>query len=474
MDKKKFIDNFESIVKAPNGIQQIRQIVFDLVAENRLFGPSDSAENVSIGGGTSTKKIREIVETHNGNSTSATEKLRLGKNKHGIPYIATKDIGYGFQPIDYENGLLVDESDSNYRRASMGTVLICLEGGSAGKKMALLDREVTFGNKLFANVCKEGLSPEFLLITFLSSNFQRQFKEGMSGIIGGISKSRFSEIEILVPPIAVQDELVNRADFLLALCDEIESEKAIQDSLQSAIRAAVISEIETIETPDDFKESLARISHNWEIMSDSPSGIDDLQKLIYKFAFEGHFSSHLNSDDGAANQWRDSHVGDILTLEYGKPLDKSLRKETGKIPVYGANGIKCYTEKHHVDGPGIVVGRKGSAGEVNLTTGAFWPLDVTFYVVHRPNETDLMYLFHLLKHLDLTTLAHGIKPGINRNDVYRLPVLVPPIAEQRATVVKIEALLALCQELVVSLRERSVIADKFAKASNQLLSSKDQ
>ena len=68
------------------------------------------------------------------------------------------------------------------------------------------------------------------------------------------------------------------------------------------------------------------------------------------------------------NAWQEKSVGEILQLEYGKPLDESDRKPTGRFPVYGANGEKDRTDRFYHDKPSIIVGRKGSAGEINLTS----------------------------------------------------------------------------------------------------------
>ena len=65
--------------------------------------------------------------------------------------------------------------------------------------------------------------------------------------------------------------------------------------------------------------------------------------------------------------WTRYKIGDILTLEYGKPLDKAIRKEDGLYPAYGANGVKCRSDEYYFDKPTIIVGRKGSAGELTLT-----------------------------------------------------------------------------------------------------------
>jgi type I restriction enzyme, S subunit len=132
--------------------------------------------------------------------------------------------------------------------------------------------------------------------------------------------------------------------------------------------------------------------------------------------------------------WQEKSVGDILKLEYGKPLDESDRKPSGRFPVYGANGEKGRTDKCYYHKPSIIVGRKGSAGEINLTENKFWPLDVTYFVTFDEHQHDLRFLYYLLKTLELTKLAKGVKPGINRNAVYALVVKIPPLPEQQRIV----------------------------------------
>lgn len=133
-------------------------------------------------------------------------------------------------------------------------------------------------------------------------------------------------------------------------------------------------------------------------------------------------------------QWAQKSIGEILQLEYGKPLQDIDRNPDGKYPVYGANGEKTRTDKFLCDKPSIIVGRKGSAGELQITTGKFWPLDVTYYAVFNENEYDLKFLYYVLSTLGLPNLARGVKPGINRNDIYALKAMVPPLFEQQRIV----------------------------------------
>lgn len=124
-------------------------------------------------------------------------------------------------------------------------------------------------------------------------------------------------------------------------------------------------------------------------------------------------------------------VGDILKLEYGKPLDKQFRRAGAEFRAYGANGPKSPAEKFLVKGPVIIVGRKGSAGEITYVDENCWPLDVTYFVTHDERQSDLRYLFYLLKSLDIKQFVRGVKPGLNRNDVYGLPITLPSLGRQK-------------------------------------------
>lgn len=134
------------------------------------------------------------------------------------------------------------------------------------------------------------------------------------------------------------------------------------------------------------------------------------------------------------SSWEQVKLGSVIELVYGKPLPAENRKQDGLYPVYGANGEIARTDLFYHDRESIIVGRKGSAGEINLTENRFWPLDVTYYVTFDQNKYDLFFLFYLLEVLDLTSMAKGVKPGINRNEVYDLDVRIPDLSEQQRIV----------------------------------------
>lgn len=149
--------------------------------------------------------------------------------------------------------------------------------------------------------------------------------------------------------------------------------------------------------------------------------------------------------------WPIKKLGEVVELHYGKGITKFDRKANGNYPIYGANGELGRTDKYLVEGKAIIVGRKGSAGEVTRVSGKFWPADVTYYIFGN-NTIDIDFLFYFFKLFDLRRFAIGVKPGINRNRAYETEIPLPPLEIQKKVVKKIEELFAKIDQ-AQSLRE---------------------
>jgi type I restriction enzyme S subunit len=129
---------------------------------------------------------------------------------------------------------------------------------------------------------------------------------------------------------------------------------------------------------------------------------------------------------GLPNGWQESTLGELIELAYGKGLREDERRP-GKIPVFGSNGQVGWHDQKLVDGPGIVVGRKGNPGVVSWSPTDFFSIDTTFYVVPRGQCRSLYFLYHALRAHDLPSLAaDSAVPGLNRNIVYLSEQIVPP------------------------------------------------
>lgn len=124
-------------------------------------------------------------------------------------------------------------------------------------------------------------------------------------------------------------------------------------------------------------------------------------------------------------------LGEICEFTYGDSLPSRSRNK-GAIPVYGSNGIVGYHDRAITCGQAIVIGRKGSIGEIHFSPVACFPIDTTYYIEHSKPDVDLMWLFHGLKFLKLQNLNRAAAvPGLNRDDAYALQIPLPPLDEQQ-------------------------------------------
>ncbi len=152
------------------------------------------------------------------------------------------------------------------------------------------------------------------------------------------------------------------------------------------------------------------------------------------------------------NNWEPIKLGDVTELVYGKGLTKKVRNHDGNYPVYGSNGIVDYHDAFLVEGPVIVVGRKGAAGIPTFSTDSCWPIDTTYYI-QESSVYDLKFMYYLLLSLRLHQFDRSTAiPGLNRDDAYALDIGLPPHNEQKRIVTKIEELFSELDKGIESLK----------------------
>ena len=165
-------------------------------------------------------KLKDISKIYSGNSIN--EKIKEQKYtglENGVEYISTKDISFNSQ-ISYDNGVKIPFNElDNFKTAPKNTIFICAEGGSAGRKLAISDRELCFVNKLFAVVASKFVLPKYLFYSLKTEDFIEQFNGSMTGIIGGVSLNKFRELEIKVPSRSIQQKIVAKLDAIFAEID---------------------------------------------------------------------------------------------------------------------------------------------------------------------------------------------------------------------------------------------------------------
>ena len=187
-------------------------------------------------------RLSAIADIFTGNSINEAEKQKkyMGLDS-GYNYIGTKDVGFDHS-INYTNGVKIPYNQGIFRIAHINTPLLCIEGGSAGRKIGVLTEDVCFGNKLCAFE-PIGINPKYLYYYLQNPIFTQIFKEKTTGIIGGVSVNSLKNLLFAMPPLAEQERIVaeiEKFEPLIAEYDRLEQQATkldgeIYDKLKKSI-----------------------------------------------------------------------------------------------------------------------------------------------------------------------------------------------------------------------------------------------
>jgi type I restriction enzyme S subunit len=127
--------------------------------------------------------------------------------------------------------------------------------------------------------------------------------------------------------------------------------------------------------------------------------------------------------------WQQTDLGTVISLSYGKGLPEETR-QSGNFPVCGSNGRVGTHSRALIEGPAIIVGRKGTVGAVHFEPGPCWPIDTTYFVNQFPQLHPRFVCYQLI-HLRLGQFDKSTAiPGISRTDVYAKSFVLCSLREQ--------------------------------------------
>ncbi|CAI0982955.1 EcoKI restriction-modification system protein HsdS [Serratia rubidaea] len=280
--------------------------------------------------------------------------------------------------------------------------------------------------------------PQYLLYAYLSPAFQEVIREKTihGSTTDRISIKEMPSFNIQIPDITTQKKVIQ---VLNSIDSKLYKNTEINQTLEKISQALfkswfvdfepVKAKIAVLEAGGSQEEAtLAAMTAISGKNADSLVVFEREQPEKYaelKTTAELFPSAMQASELGAVPVgWSSQRLSNIATLHYGKALKKTERID-GPYPVYGSGGITGYHNSYLVEGPSIIVGRKGSIGTVYWEDGEFHPIDTVYYVTKKEG-IPLSYLYYLIKTLNLPSMnTDAAVPGLNRDNVYRLEVLQP-------------------------------------------------
>lgn len=391
-------------------------------------------------------KLGNIAYLFTGNSISSKvkESKYFGKSE-GLSYIATKDISFDHQ-IDYNNGVRIDDYQ-NFRIATSNTPLLCIEGGSSGKKIGFVLEDVCFGNKLCAFET-QNLNSKLIYYYLQTDVFVNQFNNKRHGLIGGVSVKELNQISIPLPPLLEQQRIVECIESLFSKLDE--AKEKIQMSLDSfeTRKSAILYQAFSGELTKKWREENGLRLDDWEetVLKDT------LQNMTSKKPSGDYFYYiDIDSIDNHKQKVREPKM-----LETSKAPSRASRETLENDTLFSM--VRPYLKN-------IAFVDRSLSGCI-ASTG--------FYVC-RPNDKIYPeYLYLLLCSSD--TVNYTMKfmkgdnsPSIRKSDLENMPVNLPSILEQKEIVRILDTIFEKeqdTQELIdliekIDLMKKSILARAF-------------
>ena len=150
---------------------------------------------------------------------------------------------------------------------------------------------------------------------------------------------------------------------------------------------------------------------------------------------------------------------DFVTLQRGFDLPKTEMRD-GPFPVVGSTSVIGYHNDFKVEPPGVVTGRSGSLGTVQLVREPYWPHNTSLWVRDFKGN-DPRFVYYRLQELDLARFNAGAGvPTLNRNHLDSLEVDVPPLPVQ----LRVAGILSAYDDLIENNQRRIQILETMARA----------
>ncbi len=483
-DVKIVADNIEDFIEIPDGIEKLRQAVLTLAVSGKIV-PQLKGEKVAEDIPISTSKVVEmpfelpsswrwvgfadVFDIHGG--TQPPKKDFIYEPKQGyVQLLQIRDFG--------ERGVPTYVKVESVRRfCQPEDILIGRYGASVGRICSGMEGAY---NVALAKVdfLRSSINREYAKIYLLQDYFQTKLLAISRSAQAGFNKDDLSKFVFPCPSVAEQKRIVKKVEDVMGQLDELVVKKRNRDEVRTRLARSAMQSLGKGESKIAFK-------HLTELVK-TPTDLRELEGSLFTLAMSGKLvyqdkdeesveelylkiRSEMVGKDEKRNKkiikdlkpvatdeipfnipvtWKWIRLGECIAISSGDSLNVSEANE-GKYLVYGGNGIAGRHFEYNTSKGSIVIGRVGAlCGIARITESDAWVTDNAFVVSYPEKCLDRDFFVSLLNHLNLRKSHRGsAQPVISGISIYPTVMPLPPLAEQKRIVKKVEEVMVLVNEL---------------------------
>ncbi|MBL9180533.1 MAG: restriction endonuclease subunit S [Verrucomicrobiaceae bacterium] len=423
----------------------------------------------------------------------------------GIPFVRAQDLCLSNHPAR-PNKTIAPEIEKPYTRTRLtgGEILLCVVG-SIGKLGIVPDSWA--GANIARAVARIKPIPDvlrdYLLLVLQDKSVQHYFTSTTRTLAQPtLNVGMIEQTPIPVPPLAEQKRIVAKVDELMALCDRLEAQQQEREAKASHLARASLARFADAPTPanldylfhssfsippSDLRKSILTLAVQGKLVPQDPNDEPTLTLLgqiaAHKAALakEGRLRGSTTvkpmADDEAEfeipSNWCWVRFGEIMVNRDGEriPVSKEERETKAKIyDYYGASGVIDKIDGFIFDKPLLLIGEDG-ANLINRSTpiafiarGRYW-VNNHAHVLDGISEDFLQFVELHINAINLEKYVTGsAQPKMNQAKMNSIPLAIPPLAEQRRIVAKVEQLMALVDALETQLAASRITAANLLSA----------
>ena len=506
MKLERFFEKFDQLADAPNAVAKMRELVLHSAVTGCLV-PSEHEWQE--------KPLKSLTTKIGSGATPAGG--RESYFSEGIPLIRSMNVHFrGFEKTG-----LVFLSDEQAKQLSNVTiqssdVLLNITGASIGR-VTIAPPEMA-GARVNQHVTiirpTSELLPRFLSMFLASPSVQRMIDEVQVGATRqALTKGMIEQFEIPLPPLAEQKRIVAKVDELMALCDQLEAQQQERDTRHAALARASLARFAEAPTPAnldflfhnsytitpaDLRKSILTLAvqgklapqdPNHELAEELYARIQSAKEQLIKTRTIKRVSVEPNPNEDSCDQlptgWIWTRLGNVFDVRDGThdtpkytsegfPLITSKHIYTGCLSFEGVNYIseedhRQISERSRVDRRDILFAMIGSIGNPVIvdTDREFSTKNVALFKYYAPDDAEPRFLLLYLKLVSeemRAKAAGGVQSFVSLGFLRNYPFPLPPLAEQRHIVAKVDQLMALVGQLETQLTASRATAEKLIQA----------